>query len=273
MMKFAICNETYRGWSLRKACEHAAAAGYHGLEVAPFTLSSDPRELNELAAREAGELIRSCGLDVVGLHWLLVQPEGLHLTTADRGVRTRTRDFVQHLVHVCGAMGGEVMVWGSPAQRSLAEGQDYSEGFDHAVAVLREICAVAGDCGVTIAMEPLAPKLTNFLNTAQETQRLIEAVDHPACRLHLDVFAMSTEDASIPEVIRSQAGNFAHFHCNDPNLRGPGFGDVDYAPIAQALRDVDYQGYLSVEVFDEEPGPEETATKSIAYLRQHFPEV
>ena len=71
-------------------------------------------------------------------------------------------------------------------------------------------------------------------------------------------------------MIRANAEWMVHFHANDANLRGPGFGDTDYAPIAQALKDIGYDGYVSVEVFDYKPDPETIATKSLEYLRNYL---
>lgn len=269
-MKFAICNETYQGWTLERTCAHVAGCGYQGLEIAPFTLHEDPRVLTEQDARLAGETVRAAGLEVVGLHWLLVKPEGLHLTTPDEEVRRATAAFVSHLARLCGVMGGTVMVWGSPNQRSLEPGWDYEAAADRAAGVLREVCDVAADAGVTIALEPLGRRETNFLTTAAETIQMIERVGHPACRLHLDVKAMSDEADSIPDIITTARAHTAHFHANDPNLRGPGFGEVPFEPIATALRDTGYEGWVSVEVFDYKPDPETIAEQSLAYLKRTF---
>ena len=71
--------------------------------------------------------------------------------------------------------------------------------------------------------------------------------------------AMFSESTPIPELIRQNRSMLVHFHANDPNLQGPGFGDLDFVPILEALGEIDYQGWVSVEVFDYEPGVERLA--------------
>jgi len=265
-MKLGICNETYQGWDFARTCADVAKWGYDGIEIAPFTLAEDPSQLTESAARGVGRIAREAGLEVIGLHWLLLKPGGLHLTTADAGVRHKTIEFARHLARLCAAMGGKIMVWGSPKQRSVAAGESYDAAFAYAVDAMRAVCEVAGPLGVTIAMEPLGPAETNFLTNAEETVRFIETVAHPACRLHLDVKAMRTEPKPIPQIIADSSKHVAHFHANDPNRRGPGFGKVDFAPIFAALKAADYAGYVSVEVFDYLPDPQTIARESIRYM-------
>lgn len=269
-MKFGICNETWQGWDFPRTCAEIAAAGYDGVEVAPFTLNDDPRTLGESDAKKAGDVARSAGLEVIGLHWLLVKPAGMHLTTADAAVREKTVEFARHLARLCAAMGGTIMVWGSPKQRNVGDGENYDDAMRRAADSMRQICQTAGPLGITIAMEPLGPGETNFLTTAEETVRFIRAVDHPACRLHLDVKAMSTEARPIPQIIHESRNYLAHFHANDPNLRGPGFGQLKFEPIAAALREAKYDGYVSVEVFDYSPDARTIARQSIDYLRKAF---
>ncbi len=269
-MKFAICNETYQNQPFDYVCQHVAECGYDGIEIAPFTFHDDPRRITEVQGAEIGQMARSAGLEVVGLHWLLVKPEGMHLTTPEDGVRNATIRFAEHLARICAAMGGKIMVWGSPKQRDVAPDQKYEDAFCRATDALRRIAETASPLGVTLAMEPLSTVETNFLTTAEETVRLIEAVDHPACQLHLDVKAMSSETEESATIIRANRKHLVHFHANDANLRGPGFGEIDYGPITTALKEIEYDQFISVEVFDYAPDAETIASKSIEYLHRYF---
>ena len=107
-----------------------------------------------------------------------------------------------------------------------------------------------------------------MITTAAEACSLIDRIGSPHVRLHLDVKAMSSEAKPIADVIRANAEHLEHFHANDANLQGPGFGAIEFAPIFQALRDIAYDGWVSVEVFDYTPGPDRLAKDSLDYMRK-----
>ena len=269
-MKFAICNETFQDRSFFEQCQSAEAAGYTGMEIAPFTLADDISLISEQDLADYRTAASDHGLEIVGLHWLLAKTEGYHLTSPDDSVRVATIDYARQLADLCAALGGKIMVWGSPQQRSLEDGWDYGECVERAVEILQPAAEHCGDLGITIAMEPLASTETNFLNTAEETAALLDIVDHPNLQLHLDVKAMSSEKKGLGDLVRDNASRIAHYHANDPNLLGPGMGEVDHAPAALALHEIAYQGWISVEVFKYEPSPDEIARQSMEYLQRVY---
>jgi sugar phosphate isomerase/epimerase len=200
----------------------------------------------------------------------LVKPEGLYLNHPDAGMRQRTADYFCALVDFCADLQGKVMVVGSPKQRNLQPGVSPETGRTWASNTLREPVCRAEERGVTICFEPLSPAETNFINRAAEAIDFVKELSSPNFKIILDVKAMCSESKPIPQIIRESWPHFAHFHANDKNFKGPGFGDVDFKPIAAALKGVGYQGYVSVEVFKFDEGPEVIATQSLQYMQRVF---
>ncbi|MCY2968635.1 MAG: sugar phosphate isomerase/epimerase [Planctomycetota bacterium] len=266
-MKFAICQELFENWSWERQCQFIAETGYQGIEVAPFTLAPRITDVSLERRRELRSTAEAHGLRITGLHWLLAKTTGLHITSSDAAVERATIDYLIALGDACADLGGEVLVFGSPAQRNLAEGVSREEGMRRAEKIFRACMPRFAARGVKLCVEPLTPKETNFLNTCADAQELIERVDHPCCRLHQDVKAMLSEAESVPALIAKYAGKTGYFHANDSNMLGPGMGPTDFVPIFRALRETGYDGWVSVEVFDYSPGAEHIAQVSIAAMR------
>jgi len=179
-------------------------------------------------------------------------------------------DYLRAEIDLCADIGGRKLVFGSPQQRNVLDGQTYDQVWQHAVRVFRELAEHAQEREVHLCIEPLGRTETDFVCTAAEARRLVDDVDRPAFRMMLDVKAMAEDEQPMPDIVRASAGYMAHFHANDANLQGPGFGETDFAPIADALRSIGYDDYVSVEVFDFRAGPQRIAHESLRYLRQVF---
>lgn len=267
-MKFAICQELFENWSWERQCEFSAELGYTGLELAPFTLAPRITDVTAEQRRSLRATAERHGVQIIGLHWLLAKTDGFHLTTANSAVRRATSQYLIELGHACADLGGDLMVLGSPMQRNLEEGVSLDQAFENAADVLRGCASALSDCGVRICLEPLTPKETNFLNTCADAMRLIDMVGSKSFVLHQDVKAMlGGESEPIETIIERFAPYVGHFHVNDVNLLGPGMGPTDYAPIFRALQQINYSGWVSVEVFDYRPGAEKIARDSINYMR------
>jgi sugar phosphate isomerase/epimerase len=266
-MRYAICNETFEGWDHARVCRFVGEVGYTGLEIAPFTFAPRITDLSAERRRTIRQQAEDHGVSIIGLHWLLARTEGLHLTSPDTATRQRTADYLVALARCCRDFGGDLMVFGSPAQRRIPAGATRAQAADYALDTFRRAAPGIADNGIKLCLEPLSPPEADFLNTCAEAVELLDRIDHPNFVLHLDVKAMATDDAPAPELIRRYAARAGHFHANDVNKRGPGFGDTDFVPIFQALHASPYRGWVSVEVFDYSPDPETIARKSLEYMR------
>jgi sugar phosphate isomerase/epimerase len=269
-MRLAICNEIFQGWRPEAVLEYCAQLGYDGLEIAPFTLAKTVAEISPPQRRRLREAAARAGVDICGLHWLLARTEGLHLNHPDAAVRERTARYLCDLVDCCADLGGKTLVLGSPQQRNVLPGLPARQAWDLAAQTLAGPVQRAEAQGVVVCFEPLSPAETNFINTAAEAIEFARQFHSPAMKIILDVKAMCSESEPIPLIIRQSWPHFAHFHANDKNLKGPGFGEVSFEPIAAALEEVGYAGWVSVEVFKFEEGPEVIASRSLECLRRAF---
>lgn len=267
-MRYAICNETFEGWDHARICRTVAELGYTGLELAPFTLAPRITDVTTAQRAKLRAEAESAGVKIIGLHWLLAKTEGLQLTSPDASVRWRTAEYLVELAKACRDLGGDLMVFGSPVQRKIPPGATRQQAVDWAVDTFKRSANGIADAGVRLCLEPLAPAETDFIQTAAEGCEILDRIDHKNFVLHLDVKAMSSESHSIPELIKTHAARTGHFHANDANRRGPGFGDVDFVPIFRALKETRYAGWVSVEVFDYSPDPVTIARESIRYMRE-----
>ena len=204
-MKFSMCNEFCEGWSFPEVCTLAARAGYDGVEIAPYTVAPSVHDVapNDRAAIRAAAEER--GIEIVGLHWLLARTEGLHMSHPNPAGRARTADYLRAEIDLCADLGGRVMVVGSPDQRNVLEGETYDAAWDRLVALFRALAPHATDRDVTFCIEPLGPWEANILCTAEEARRMVEAVDHPAFGMVLDVRAMSGDVEPMDAIIRKGA--------------------------------------------------------------------
>jgi sugar phosphate isomerase/epimerase len=271
-IRFGSCNEMFEGWDLGRQLAFLRECGYEGVELAPFTIDKDVRTVSAATRREVASQARAAGVEVIGLHWLLVGPEGMYITHTDATVRARTTDYLIELMRFCADVSGKVLVFGSPAQRNLLPGVTSGQARTWLIEGFERALPVAEQSGVTLCLEPLPPPECNFIQTTTEAIEIIDAIGHPNLRLVLDVKSMAGEErltgSPIPATIRRTAQYVRHVQSNDTNRGHPGSGETDYVPIFRALDEVGYAGFVSVEAFDFAPGPETIAKESLEYMRR-----
>lgn len=265
----ALCNEALREHPFEAQCEFAAALGYDALEVAPFTLSDDPATLAPAEVARLRRAAEAAGIRVSGLHWLLTAPPGLSITSADPAVRARTLAHMHALIDLCAALGGDVLVHGSPDQRRLSD--DDPEGdTERGRAAFADIAEHAHRAGVRYLIEPLSLQETRFVTSWAEAAAIVRAVDHPGLRTMIDTRAARLGESEPVTAVLERGlrdGTVAHVHLNDRNRRGPGQGDDGFADVVGLLLREGYTGTVAVEPFDYHPDGATAAARAIGYLQ------
>ncbi|WP_040622450.1 sugar phosphate isomerase/epimerase family protein [Rhodovulum sp. PH10] len=268
-MRVSLCNEVLGDLPFARQCAFAEAVGYDGLELAPMTLSDEPHRLPAAARAVLRKTAADAGIAITGLHYVLKAPAGLSITSADPAVREKTIEVMRGLCALAGDLGGSVVVHGSPDQRQLVPGEE-ADGRKRAADAFAAVADAARAAGIVYCIEPLSPPQTPCINTVAEAAEIVRAVGNPALRTMIDCSSAAvSETGPLADLIRRwvPTGLIAHVHFNDPNRRGPGEGDLAFAPIVAALREVGYRGDIGVEPFVYRPDGPACAARAIGYVR------
>ncbi len=267
-MRIALCNEVLLPMPFARQCEYAAALGYDGLELAPYTLSDEPNRLSAAERAAARRAASDAGIQIMGLHYLLVAPKGLSITTPDDKVRAWTVEVMRALIDLCAELGGRYMVHGS--QRVVAPGETAAVAVARARDCFAAVAERAQAHGIAYCIEPLASHITPVINTIAEAAAIVDSVGNPALRTMIDCnHAGKMEGEPLPAVVDRwvPGGKIGHVQINDSNRRGPGQGPQRFAPFFAALKRNGYRGDISVEPMEYVPDGAGSAARAIGYVR------
>lgn len=267
IFKHAICNELYERWPLEKVCASIRKIGYLGIEIAPFTLAERPAEITRAGRKRYRDVIRSEGLNFVGLHWLMVSPKGLHVTAPDPGLRERSWQHIRELVDLCADLGENgVMVFGSPKQRATAGGLSREEATKNFTDGLSSVAPHAAECGVTILVEALPIGQCDVITTLAEAVSIVNQIGSPAVRTMFDVHNAVDEVEPHTALVDRYFDLIRHVHVNEMDGRHPGTGKYDFKPLFDVLRRRGYSHWVSLEAFDFSAGADKIASDSLRFL-------
>ncbi|WP_439576790.1 sugar phosphate isomerase/epimerase family protein [Elioraea sp.] len=268
-MRFSLCNEVVRELPFAAQCDLAAALGYGGIELAPFTLGDEPHRLSAAAIAVLRRAASEAGIAITSLHWLLVAPAGLSITSDEMATRARTLDVIAGLVDLAAEIGATHLVHGSPAQRVLPDGPHRAAARARGIDAFAFAGERARDAGVVYCIEPLDRGQTAFVNTIEEAAGIVRAIGNPALRTMLDACSVATTETERLDALIARwlpTGLIAHVHLNDPNRRAPGQGALRFGPVLAALRAQGYTGTAAVEPFEYVPDGPGCAARAIGYL-------
>lgn len=258
----------------------AKKTGYEAVELASYSFCDSITDVEDSERQQLREWADAADIDIAGLHALFTPipglkplhscPAWLQMNSADPEIREKTKEYLKELIRFTGEVGGKSVVLGSAASRSIPKEVTFIDAWRRAATTLREAAEYAEQYGVMLSLEPIAANLTNFINTPDDAMKMVREVNHPNLKWMLDCYAAYNQGVDIPDAVRRFGADLVHVHMNDENESWPGTGRIDFPAVAQALKDVGYSGYLSVEVFDLSPNPETIAREALKSLRRLF---
>jgi sugar phosphate isomerase/epimerase len=269
--KHAICNEAYGTRPLSEVCRSIRRIGYAGIEIAPFTLAERPSEISPSQRSAYRDIIQSEGLSFVGLHWLMVSPPGLHVTSPEASLRERSWRHILDLIDLCAGLGDNgVMVFGSPKQRCTVDGLSREQATAYFVDGLARTATHAQQRGVTILVEALPRGQCDVITTLAEAAGIVRQIDSPAIRTMFDTHNAVDEKEPHAALVDRYFDLIRHVHVNEMDGRRPGAGTYDFKPVLEALRRRGYRHWVSVEAFDFTPGAEKIAADSLVFMEREI---
>lgn len=269
MMKYAVCNEFFGAVPLRELAPMVARAGFHGLELAPFTLFEDFSSGG--IARGVAEVRRVLAdnhLEFAGFHWLLAKPEGLRITALDAGLRRKSWDHLRRLVDAAGELGGGNLILGSPKQRGTEAGQTREQATTILGDELLAIAPHAAERGSALLLEALSSDQTDVVNRLSEVEAIVKRVDHPGVGGMFDFHNCADETDSHETLINRFFGMIGHVHLNDADGGPPKRGDHSFFPAFAKLRSHRYERWVSLEIFTRPPNPGAVLKETMDFLRE-----
>lgn len=246
---------------LAAGCEKAAKLGFDAVEI--FAPSAEALSADRVRPLLDRHKLKLAGVGT-GAGWVVHK---LTLTSPDAAVRERAREFIRSIIDAGGKLGAPTVVgsmqgrWGETDSREAATAW--------LAEALNDLGEQARSFGVPLIYEPLNRYETNVINTLGEGVALLNSLKTRNVKLLADLFHQNIEEADVAESIRAAGGAVGHVHLADSNRRPAGNGHTDFAPIAAALREIGYAGYVSAECFPW-PDPEAAATKTIESFRRYF---
>lgn len=252
-MKLAMSNIAWAAEERRDAYAILAEAGITGLEIAPgifFHAAADPLAPDEATARTALDEAADAGLSLVSMQSLLFGVTGAALFEGAEA-RAAFERAMMRAVTLAGRFGIPNLVFGSPAQRRVPAGMAMDAALAEAAAIFRRLgdAAAAAGSRITIEANPAAYG-TNFLNTLDEAEAFVQAVDHPGIALILDLGAMHMNGslASLPARLPGLTPRLNHVHVSEPDLAPAPAEAAALVPVLLGLRAAGYAKAVSIEM-------------------------
>jgi D-psicose/D-tagatose/L-ribulose 3-epimerase len=220
-----------------------AKMGFNHIEI-PI---DDPQTLD---FKKVGEIVKKAG--ITSISFCAAMSPDRDLIDPDPKVRQAGVDYLKASIDGLALVGGRNFVgpfYSAVGRTWQQSAEEREHDMQILVAILKDLAEYAGKKGVVLGLEPLNRFETSFICTAEQAIELVDRVNHPACGIMLDTFHMNIEENSLGEAIRKVGHRLVQVHSNENNRGTPGAGHVPWKEVAQALKEIKFDGVMVIESF------------------------
>lgn len=227
--------------------------GFDGVEL--FLSPGEPSDIPAVR-----RILERLGLESAACS---VLPRDANLVSADREMRKRGVAYLKTCVERTAELGGKLICGPLYAGLGVMTGRRRTdEEWAWAVEGLAAAASHGRSLGVTLCIEPLNRFETYFLNTLEDAERMVHAVGAPNVKIHFDTFHANIEEKKPADSLRAVAKELGHVHISENDRGVPGTGHNDWRSVFVALKEIGYDGWMTIESFAQ-PEPDLAAAAAI----------
>jgi len=245
MFKYSYDALVYYGEAASKSIERVARFGYDAIELVGEPSYYDAKEVGKLASDNGIKVSSICS----------IYTAERDLAHPDPAMRVKAVDYVKSVADLAAEVGAPVMIVAPTACTKNAPLAGPEEEREWAVEGIRKGAEYAAKLNVKLCIEAWNRYETYWLNRLDQCLDLMNEINMPNVGIMGDTFHMNIDEASISDAFRASGKALIHVHLADSNRAAPGAGHMDFLPIMKALKDIEYEGYLTFELLPASADP------------------
>jgi fructoselysine 3-epimerase len=252
-------------YPLEETIQRIAKIGYEGIEIGAGSPHAYPPCLTKERRKHIRKVLDDNGIVLSSMLPALSGGPGHNLASPIPEERRHTIDHYKDLVELSAEWGGKILLY---IPGWVVFGTTFRQAWDWSIAALSEIADKAAEFDITLVIEPVSFD-TNLVDKCDEAIEMMEEVNKPNVKLMFDTFHVLYRKEVSSDYIYRMGKDLRHMHISDNNRLPPGQGRGDFVSVINALKDIDFDGYLTMELgFDRRDiEPDLVARQSYEYLK------
>ncbi|CEP66565.1 Xylose isomerase-like, TIM barrel domain [Moorella glycerini] len=251
-------------YPIEEVIRRLARMGYQGIEIGAAAPHAYPRYLDSERRKLISKVLKDSNMEVSAMLPAPGGGQGVNVASPYPEERNDAIAYYIDVVRLCAEWGGKIVIWVGGWQ---IFGTRRKDAFSWSAESLYKVAKAASEEEITIVVEP-TPADSNLIETADDALELMEEVSLPNVKVMFDTYHVLYRNEVISDYVYRMDKNLAHIHVSDTDRLPPGSGRADFKPFLQALRDIEYDGWLSFEIgFDRRNDPDSVARKAIEYMK------